>query len=336
MHEQLTLPFRIETQVNRVADDVSALTAVVRPILQATLYALKQDVVAEVGGYENVKLKMLPRLYRRGDGDCGLSFEYAVHDALNRGEGSVLDRIADALSGHCNVPGTRPASILFGLEKAGARQLIETSAGLLTVDSSLLYGTRGRPVKLQRHLRQLADAFRRPDARPALPQSISGLWKADLFLGTADADRWVGTSVKINPRDLEGARGLRIGVVPSRQGRSDAITHDTMRNLVICPLPHDGEFMEIFYRGWGIVQQVIEADAKLPPEVNLPGPLERQVARQLVERREFPVVDVIGALAPLAQPGLLATSQHAASVRASGKGSFEMGAVLAPKAILGS
>jgi hypothetical protein len=71
---------REQRQLNPVADAVLALTAVARPILLGTLYALKADVVAEVQGYPNVKLKMLPRLYKAGDGDCGICFEYAVHE----------------------------------------------------------------------------------------------------------------------------------------------------------------------------------------------------------------------------------------------------------------
>lgn len=331
--EQLSLPFRIETQVSAVADEVSALIAVIRPILLGTLFALKEDVVAEVGGYQNVKLKILPRLYRRGDGDCGICFEYAVHDALNRAEPSVLDRISDALTNHCRLPGSDPASILFGVEKDGTQQLIETASGVLTDDSLLLYGRRGRPAKLKRHLAALAGAFRRPTARAELPQSISGLWKADLFLGTSDADKWVGSSVKINPSHLEGAPGLRIGVIPTRAGRSDAVRRDDSKNLVICPLPHDGEFMEIFYRGWVIVQMLVAADAQMPGEVDLPQPVERQVARTLVDRREFPVVEVVRALEALAQPELLDTSEHQAAIQERGTGGkVETGAVVAPRA----
>jgi hypothetical protein len=51
-----------EKQVNPVADEVLALTAVVRPILRGALYALKADVANEVGGYDKVTLRMLPRL----------------------------------------------------------------------------------------------------------------------------------------------------------------------------------------------------------------------------------------------------------------------------------
>ena len=187
-----------EQQLNAVSDEVLALTAVVRPILSGVLYALRADIVAEAGGYEGVKLKMLPRLYRAGDGDCGICFEYAVHEAMNSGDGRVLQRTSDAAK-LCKVPGKGPKSILFGLEKSGTQQIIDTADDLLTDDSRLLYGTRGQPAKLRRHLNTIAGAFRNRQTRLALPYSIRGLWKADLFVGFSDTDRRVATSVKINP-----------------------------------------------------------------------------------------------------------------------------------------
>jgi hypothetical protein len=304
----------LEQQVNPVADEVSAITAVVRPILAGLLYALKGDVVAEVGGHANVKLKMLPRLYRPGDGDCGICFEYAVHDALKRHESSVTERLSDAMSKYCNVPGHDAASILFAAEKAGALRLIDTAKELLTADSRLLAGNVGQPVKLKRHIDAAAAAFRKQEARIRLPWSISGLWKADLFVGYTDSDRWIGTSVKVNESQLEPARGLRVGIVPTRQGRSDAIRRDSQRNLVICPIPHDQAFMEVFYQGWQVAQQFIAADANLPKEAALPRAPERQVARYLAERREFPVLEVIEVLGPLAQPELLQTQERQAQV----------------------
>ena len=128
---------REQKQLNPVQDEVLALTAVVRPILAGTLYALKADIVQEAGGYENLKLKMLPRLYRAGDGDCGICFEYAVHEAISRGDGSVLERMTDAAK-LCRLEGDRPKSILFGLEKSGTQQLIDTAANTLTDESRLL------------------------------------------------------------------------------------------------------------------------------------------------------------------------------------------------------
>jgi hypothetical protein len=328
--EQLKL--WIETQVNPVADEVSALTAVVRPILLGVLYALKQDIVAQVGGFENVTLEMLARLYRPKDGDCGICFEYAVHDAVRRAEPLVIERVVDALDRECHLPGKKTGSILFGAEKAGSQQLIDTAKELLTDDSLLMYGTAGRPVKLKRHLSAIAGAFRKPDAREQLPPSISGLWKADLFLGHSDTDRWVGTTVKINPTDLEWARGLRIGIVPAREGGKDAVRKDERRNLVVCPLPHDGSFMEVFYGGWGIVRQFIAADAKLPKSVNLPRGPDRQVARSMEDRRKFPVVEVVKALEVLAQPELLETRERDAELVLTRAAEVETGAVVAPVA----
>lgn len=332
--KQLRLDLRLELQRNPVADQVSAITAVVRPILRSLLYALRSDVIQEIGGFDKVKLKMLPRLYRPGDRDCGLCFEYAVHDAMNRQEPSVLERLNDAMRNYCKVSGGSPASILFGAEKAGALNLINTAKERLTQESRLLAGLRGQPAKLKRHIDSLAAAFRRKDVRDALPWSISGTWKADLFLGYTDSDRWVATTVKINPDQLEGARGLRIGIVPAREGKSDLVRRDDSRNLIICPLPHDGAFMEVFYEGWVVVQQFIKADAQLPKEVYLPRPADRQVVRYLQDRREFPVLDVIDALEPLSQPELLETEQRSADLvsRRETAVTIGTGAIVAPMA----
>jgi hypothetical protein len=184
---QLTLDFRekpvqlrLEFQENPVADEVSAVTAVVRPVLAGILHALKKEVAEEAGGHQNIKLFMLPRLRRPGDGDIGICFEYAVHDALNKQNPMVVERVADALK-LCKLPGQGITSILFGAEKNGALNLIDTARSLLTPQSQLLYGTKGRPVKLKRHIESLAAAFRKQSARESLPLSISGLWKADLY-----------------------------------------------------------------------------------------------------------------------------------------------------------
>lgn len=57
------IQLRLEFQESPVADEVSAITAVVRPILEGLLYSLKKEVVERAGGYEGAKLLMLPRLY---------------------------------------------------------------------------------------------------------------------------------------------------------------------------------------------------------------------------------------------------------------------------------
>ncbi len=325
------MKIRKEIQVEEIHDDVLALTSVVRPILTGLLYALKADVVAEAGGFENVKLKMLPRLYRGGSGDCGICFEYAVHEAMQNGDGRVLERVNDAAK-LCNVPGDSLRSLLFGLEKNGALKIIDTANETLNDDSLLLYGKRGRPAKLKSYIHTLSGAFKNRRTRAALPSSIQGLWKADLFIGYTDSDRWVATTVKINAQQLEGAEGLRIGIVPNRQGQNDIVRKDDKKNLVICPLNHDHDFMQTFYEGWRTIQAFIAADARVPGEVMLPIPVHREVCRLLEERREFPIVDVIAAIAPFGQYGLMETVDEEVDVEVATDQPSLIDLMIAPKA----
>lgn len=119
--------------------------------------------------------------------------------------------------------------------------------------------------------------------------------------------------MKINPNQLESARGLRIAIVPSRELRSDKVRLDVAKNLVICPLPFDGSFMEVFYIAWGVVQHFIAADAHVPKAADLPVAQQRAVARYLEERRDFTVLEVVEALKPLSQPELLVSREETKS-----------------------
>lgn len=171
-------------------------------------------------------------------------------------------------------------------------------------------GNVGQPAKLKRHLNTIAASFRRAHVRKDLPQSIRGLWKADLFLGSSGPDHWVGTSVKVNPAHLEEAAGLRVGIVPTRSGRADNVRKDDQRNLVVCPLPHDFSFMQVFYEGLRIVQALCSTDFVMPGEALLASPVHREVARMWAERRELPVIEVVDAVRVFAQPELLVTQDE--------------------------
>jgi hypothetical protein len=139
------MQLRLELQRHAVADPVSAITTVVRPILRGTLYALQADRVARFGGHENLQLTDLAREYRAGDGDCGICFEYAIHDAVARREPMVADRVDDVLDRFCRIRGEPPASILFGAEKSGstltATSVRSRAAALMT--RPLLFQERG-------------------------------------------------------------------------------------------------------------------------------------------------------------------------------------------------
>jgi hypothetical protein len=282
--------------------------AVTRPIINGVVHSIGGEYLdAYEGDRSVVPLKMLGRLRKEGDGDIGIAFEYAIHEAVQSGNAIVVERVTEALKS-CNIRRGDPASILFAIEKQGSKQLISTDLGLITDNSRALSGRQGQPVKLKKHLNQLSAAFRRPTTRPNLPQSINGLWKADLFLGSPEPDHWVGTSVKIKRSRLEAAAGLRIAIVPSEPGHSDAIHRDEAKSLVVCPMPHDASFMEIFYEGWRLVQSLCASDFKMPAAAAVPSSLLREVARVYVERRDFPVGEVLEHTGPFAQPHLLETT----------------------------
>lgn len=44
---------------------------------------------------------------------------------------------------------------------------------------------------------------------------------------------------KINPSQLEGAKGLRLALIPADHGKSDKIYKNEAKNLIVCPLPYD-------------------------------------------------------------------------------------------------
>jgi hypothetical protein len=96
--------------------------------------------------------------------------------------------------------------------------------------------------------------------------------------------------------------------VPSRPGESDAIKLDEQHNTVVCPVPHDGGFMQIFRDGWRIVQTLCARNFEMPDSADTPNPLHREVARIFAERRDFPITDVVEATRKFAQPELLTTT----------------------------
>lgn len=193
-------------QNNEVNSEYEALFSVIIPILKGLFYSLNRKMVNEVGGYDKISLELFSRLYKQGDGDCGICYEYAVHDAILNNRPDVLERIDTALVKYCKIKNGKPTSILFGAEKTGAIQLIDSVNEHLTDESYLLPGSVGKPIKLKKHIQGVVNAFRKPSEREKLPSSINGLWKADLFVGKTEPDKWIGTTVKINPSQLEAAR----------------------------------------------------------------------------------------------------------------------------------
>lgn len=295
-----------EVQLADVSDVARARIALSLPVLKGVLFALQHARVHRLGGYERITLADLAREYREGSGDCGICFEYAVHDSLQAKDKNVHALLSNVLNDFCGIK-TGAESILFGAEKTGGISLIETSQNLIDGNSRILSGKIGQPAKLQKQWGTIQKALRDTKARDRLPTSIKGLWKADLFLGSSQEGRWVGTTLKLNKTDFQGAAGLRLGIYPETR-KGEAPSRDESNNLVLCPLPYDANFMESFYSSFFAVKQFLLADAKVPKPVALPSSADRFLTQQFEDRRDFPVLDVIEAMYALGQPDLTGES----------------------------
>ena len=279
------------------------------PVLEATNSSLAKDRAARFGGYNKVTLADLAREAREGNGDAGICFELAVHQAVEAQDRLLHPLVSEVLEELCGIPGGAD-SILFGPEKNHIIPILESTENALTDESRIWVGNRGQPPKLKRYIPQIINAFRRGEMRNNLPRSISGLWKADLFLGTKQKDRWLGTTIKINPDQLIGAKGLRLGIYP-KKNEKDAPRKDDDLNLIRIPLPYDGAFMEAFYRSFYLVRAFLKADARVPPPVNLPDAEDRFITRELEMRRDFAVSDVVEVIRDMAQGDLIRSAEVA-------------------------
>ena len=93
-----------EIQISSIESEVLARISIIRPILTGLLMGIKQEILDELGGKNEIKLKMLPRAYRPGAGDIGFCFEWAIHDAVKRKDPMVMERLEDAAR-KCRMPG---------------------------------------------------------------------------------------------------------------------------------------------------------------------------------------------------------------------------------------
>jgi hypothetical protein len=292
-------------QTAEIADPVRSKFAMVVPVLEATLYSLSRQRIERLGGIDVLTLEDLAREYREGDGDTGICFEYAVHEAIARQDEFLWPLASEVLEDFCGIPGGS-SSILFGPEKDGLIPILESVQDALTDDSRLHVGNRGQPPKLRRYIPQIVRAFNRKEARLQLPRSINGLWKADLFLGNSTSERWVGATVKSNASALVGAQGLRIGIYPKVNQR-DAPRRDESLGLIRLPIPYDGDFMELFYKSFYLSRAFLKADARVPSPAALPDAEDRFITGELAARAHFPLLEVLDVIRDMAQADLLSS-----------------------------
>ena len=206
--------YKVQSQRDVITERVRARYAMVIPILRGMFNATSAEILEAVGGREKVTLAVFARLYIEKAGDYGICFEYAVHQAIRKRDPSIHPLVSGVLNDFCGIK-NEAESILFGIEKNGAAKILETAKNSLTNESRVLVGKRGNPPFLKKRLGDIAKAFHSAKHRAKLPQSISGLWKADLFIGAPASEQWIATTLKTNRTHFEAAPGLRLGLVTS-------------------------------------------------------------------------------------------------------------------------
>jgi len=310
----MTKNLTLEIQNDDVGEAVRARYTMTSSIIRAMLYSSNREMVQALGGPDKITLEQLARIYQEGTGDFGICFEYALHDSIRARHKSIYPIIEDVLHSFCKIK-NGAESILFGLEKNGKLNIVETAQNSLTADARVLFGKQGQPPLLKHRIGVLERAFRSVKHRDRLPQSIRGLWQADLFLGSPATGQWVGTTLKVNRAELTAAPGLRVGVFPSN--KKEGPSKDTNKNLIICPLPYRSDFMTLFQASFQIAKQIMHAKGAMPKPPALIYEDDVTVAEWLSSRRQFPVMAILEALHPLMQPGLIKTETSSDSVAAT-------------------
>jgi hypothetical protein len=96
-------------------------------------------------------------------------------------------------------------------------------------------------------------------------------------------------------RCLVRARGVCLAVVEAEHAERDVPYWDARRNLVVCPLPYEEDFMQAFYEAWRVVWAFLDAGARLPGRTVLQQPAHRAAAGLLEAHRELPVAEAVDA-----------------------------------------
>lgn len=298
--------YNLEIQKSLIGDQVRARYAMIIPILRGMLYSISQRTINEIrDGYNGITLEMFCKVYNEGDGDYGICFEYAVHEAIQYRNNLIYPKIQYVIGDLCGL-NNDVESILFGAEKTKSN-VLETAHNSLTEDSILKPGTRARPTYLKQYLDTIYKAHHNRSFIEQLPKSIKGVWKADLFLGSKYANEWVATTIKTNPGQIEEAPGLRIALYSDKNPKSEPYKHSN--NLIYCPLSYDSDFMELFGASFAIAKHIINSKGKMPSRAALYYADDAAVAKWLTDRSRFPLLEILDALEALKQPDLLSAPQ---------------------------
>lgn len=305
-----------------VDDYGRALYAVARSVLRALIDSLSNEDLTDLNTpLADVNLRQLAKIARvdldkgmRGDG-----FEWAVHEALVGGEPTVTEMVHRAMRRAApTLRDEAPTSLMFGQERAkylGFLDAMVDEAG--GNQAFLLAQGSGRPFQFARHIPAAAQG---KSAESYLPERIRQIWKTDLFLSTVSDSRNLAATIKSNITQLEGGRGLRIGIVPESTHFSNraGVYHDSKSGLWIASLADPNGFMGMFNDGYHAVMRALVAIGKqnAPPYWVKPSAKAQRVMEQLKKYEGAKVLEIEDALNEAAQQDLVGINSRLVGVNA--------------------
>lgn len=162
---------------------------------------------------EDVTLAELGLIYNnflyKNTGMQGVCWEYAIYYAIAYQNTYVQDLINNAIN-YLSKKNTSEKinAILWGGEKSSIS--LENIKKNLK-DNETIW-TPNKEYSFKNYIDIIKDSFNKKNIRNTLPNDMSGIWKADLFVKKDSSNTWYAVTVKWNKSNMECYPGLSIGI----------------------------------------------------------------------------------------------------------------------------
>ncbi|MBD8722849.1 hypothetical protein IFT43_05660 [Oxalobacteraceae sp. CFBP 13708] len=297
------------------------LYAISRSILRAYIDSLSEEDLADMNTpLDRVNMRQLAKMARleRDKGMRGDGFEWAVHEAILGAEPLVVDPIAQAMRrASKHLKDDMPTSMLFGQERAKYLGFLEAIVGEAGNDSFILPHGNGRPFSFGPWV---SVAARGHTAEDDLHERIKKIWKTDLFLSQTDGNKYLAATVKSNVAQLEGGKGLRIGIVPESAhfANKTGVKFDKDKGLWVVSLADPNGFMGLFNDAYNAVARAICTLGKhdKPAYYTKPSAKAEKLQLQIEKYPDAPAIEIEDALNDAAQQDLVKSTHTLIGVNA--------------------
>lgn len=298
-----------------------ALYAVSRSILRAHIDSLSDEDLLDINTpLDRVTMRQLSKMARleRDKGMRGDGFEWAVHEAIIGKEPLVVNPIAQAMRRASKyLKDDLPTSLLFGQERAKYLGFLDAVVDEAGHDSFLLPHGNGRPFNFGPWV---SIAARGHKAEDELNERIKKIWKTDLFLSNTGGKKYLAATVKSNFTQLEGGKGLRVGIVPESPHFQNlsGVKFDNNTGLWVVSLADPNGFMGLFNDAYNAVARAICTLGKhdKPAYFTKPSAKGEKVQLQLEKYPDATALEIEDALDVAAQQDLVKSTHKLVAVNA--------------------